>query len=177
MTTKNDFPFAESPAAQMLADAIHRRQVEGISLRRTAAELNYRQAVVLSHMLTGRVPIPIERATQFAKHLGMNERQFLQAVLEQRMPDIAWSEMFATTCNQTSSSLAARLETIAGKPLDELTDDQKYVMREVAGTPEPGRRWLTVHELPLIEMIREYTRKSSVEAVQNWLPSVLALFD
>lgn len=172
MTTKNDFPFAETLAAQMLADAIHKRQLEGISLRKTAAQLDYKQAVVLSHMLMGRVPIPIERAPQFAKHLGMNERQFLQAVLEQRMPDIAWSEMF-----QTSSSLAARLETIAGKSLDELTDDQKYVMREVAGTPEPGRRWLTVHELPLVEMIREYTRKSSVEAVQTWLPSVLTLLD
>jgi len=174
MTTAADFPFADSVATKMLANAIHGRQLKGTSLRKTAAELGYRQAVVLSHMSTGRVPIPIERAPQFAKHLGMNERQFLLAVLEQRMPDIAWSEMFGTARPKASDTLAERLETIIGKSLDDLTDDQKYVMREVAGTSAPMRRWLSVHELPLVEMIREHTEETGVDTVQNWLGPILA---
>lgn len=154
MTTKNDYPFAESPAAQMLADAIHRRQVEGISLRRTAAELNYRQAVVLSHMLTGRVPIPLERAPQFAKHLRMDEREFVSAVLRQRFPDIHWEDILAQPASSVRSGLAESLETIAGKTLDELSPQQQRVMREVVADSNADKRWLSVHEVPAIAMLR-----------------------
>lgn len=138
----------------MLADAIHRRQLEGISLRKTAAELNYRQGVVLSHMLSGRVPIPVERAPQFAKLLRMDEREFVSAVLHQRFPDIHWDDILAQPASSTKSGLAQSLETIAGKTLDQLSPQQQRVMREVAADSNADKRWLSVHEVPAIAMLR-----------------------
>lgn len=165
MTTKNDFPFAETPAALMLADAIHRRQVERISLRKTAAQLDYKQAVVLSHMLTGRVPIPVERAPQFAKHLGMNEQAFVLAVLNQRFPHIQWEEIFAPPAPSGSSSLVESLEMIAGKPLDELSPQQQRVMREVVADGNADKRWLSVHEVPAITMLRKAVPNFSTDGI------------
>lgn len=154
MTIKSDHPFAQTLAARMLAKAIHDRQLEGISLRKTAAALDYKQAVVLSHMLSGRVPIPVERAPQFAKLLGMDEREFVLAVLHQRYPEIAWDQILHSSSNYTHSTLAEALETIAGAPLDELSQQQQRVMREVAADSNADRRWLSVHEVPAIAMLR-----------------------
>ena len=155
MATQNDFPYAETPATQMLADAIHRRQLEGTSLRKTATQLGYKQAVVLSHMLTGRVPIPIERVPQFAAHLDIEERSFLIAVLSQRYPHITWGKHLDAGAPSTQSNLVASLEMIAGKSPDDLSAEQQRVMREVAADPLAQRRWLSVHDLPMIALLRE----------------------
>lgn len=155
MTIKDDFPYARTKAADMLTEAIHRRQLEGISLRRTAGELGYKQPVVLSHLLTGRVPIPVERAPQLAKHLGMDEHDFLLAVMEQRFPSISWNKHMQPAEPVTKSSFAETLETIAGTKLDLLAPEQQRVMREVAADRQADRRWLSVHEVPVITMMRK----------------------
>ena len=155
MTTKNDFPFAETPAATMLASAIHQRQLEGTSLRRTAAELGYKQAVVLSHLLSGRVPIPVDRAPQLAKHLGMDEHAFMLAVLQQRYPDISWDKHFSTSLPQKSSPFEKTLETIVGANLKTLTDSQRRVIREVVSDRNSEQRWLSVHEVPVVSRLRQ----------------------
>lgn len=155
MTTKTDFPFAETPAATMLANAIHQRQLEGTSLRKTAAELGYKQAVVLSHLLSGRVPIPVDRAPQLAKHLGMDEHAFMLAVLQQRYPDIAWVEHFSTPPAQQHSSFGKTLEAIVGADLNTLTDSQRRVIREVVADRNAEQRWLSVHEVPVVSRLRQ----------------------
>lgn len=175
MTPKNDFPYAGSQAAEMLAEAIHRRQLEGISLRRTAGELGYRQAVVLSHMLTGRVLIPVERVPQLAKHLGMDEHAFLLAVLEQRFPEVRWSKHMQPAGGKPRPAFVEMLEKIAGTDLDALTEEQKRVMREVAADLRAGRRWLSVHEVAAIELLREHIPTVSTDGPPDWLKELLSM--
>jgi transcriptional regulator with XRE-family HTH domain len=85
----NDYPFAQTAACRMLAEAIANLATNHrISQRRLASHLGYKNSVSLSHMAIGRVPIPVERAMSFADVLGMDTQQFLLAVLEQRYPEI-----------------------------------------------------------------------------------------
>jgi hypothetical protein len=146
----NFLPHADSEAAMLLAGAIAERARERVSLRELGRRLEYRQPVVLSHMATGRVPIPIDRALDIAGVVGLSPKRFLHAVLEQRHPGIDWSLL-----TDSVSGTAAELETIAGKPLDELTAGAKAVLREVVIDPQPRRRWLSTAELPAVELLRE----------------------
>lgn len=133
----------------LLAGAIADRARERVSLRELGRRLEYKQPVVLSHMATGRVPIPIDRAIDIARVVGLPARRFLLAVLEQRHPGIDWSML-----EESLGGFAAELETIAAKPLDELPSDAKHVLREAVTDPTPSRRWLTTAELPTVELIR-----------------------
>lgn len=148
----------ETAAAKMLAAALKRASEEhGLSLRKLAHMLDYKQAVVLSHMSLGRVPIPIDRAEQLADLLGLNKAAFLRAVLEQRHPDVDWSVLtLAGDHNPHADQLAEELEAILGAPLSMLTDGQRRIIREVANDPRPDRRWATVQEIPTLELMREW---------------------
>jgi len=152
--TKTDFPYSGTQAAKMLAEAIHRRQLEGISLRRSAADLGYKQPVVLSHFSSGRTPIPVDRAPQFAAILGIDHHKFITAVLQQRFPDIAWEKHMLGSSNASTSELAQTLAIIASPDLDTLTTQQQRVIREVVADPNADRRWLSVHEVPVIALLR-----------------------
>lgn len=150
------YPFGASAAAQTLQQALDKASRErGLSLRDLARRLGYKQAVVLSHMARGRVPIPIDRAGQLATQLEIDPTEFLQQVLEQRFPEIAWSAIFAgDRPSAAEGELVEVLQTIARRPLDELSAEQKLVMREVVADPHPARRWLSVHELAAMELLR-----------------------
>lgn len=149
--------LAESAAAKMLAAGLRRASEEhGLSLRQLAKTMDYRQAVVLSHMSTGRVPIPIDRVEQFADVLGLNKAAFLRAVLEQRHPDVDWSLLANGKQEAAANELAEELEAILGAPMSSLSQSQRRVLREVANDPRPDRRWTSVQELPTLELIREW---------------------
>jgi hypothetical protein len=154
----NFLPYAESDAAMLLAGAIAERARERISLRELGRRLEYKQPVVLSHMATGRVPIPIDRAVDIARTVGLPAKKFLLAVLDQRHPGIDWSLLV-----DSSDGFASDLETIAGRPLDELPPGTKTVLREVVVDPKPVRRWLTTAELPVVEILRELRPALRVE--------------
>jgi hypothetical protein len=156
----NYMPYAESDAAMLLAGAIAERARERISLRELGRRLKYKQPVVLSHMATGRVPIPIDRAVDIACTVGLSTKKFLLSVLEQRHPGIDWS-MLA----DASDGFATELETIAARPLDELPPTAKAVLREVVVDPKPARRWLTTAEIPALEILREVRPALRVEGL------------
>lgn len=154
MTREIDPQLADSDAARMLAWGLARASRErGLSLRKIGAMLDYKQAVVLSHMTTGRVPIPIDRAEEIAKVLKMDPAAFLQAVVKQRHPKVSWSLM--GKAGDGGDEITHQLAVSLGKPLTELNQEQRAVMREVAAEPRPRRRWLTVHELTGVEALRE----------------------
>lgn len=155
-------PFVDTAAARMLAAALKRASDEqAISLRQVAKILNYKQAVVLSHMSLGRVPIPIDRAEEIAEVLGIDRAAFLRAVLEQRHPDVDWSLLSGADRDHDSNvGFAGELQAILGAPLASLNSSQRRVMRELLNDPRPDRRWLTIQELPVAEMVR------------NWRPNV-----
>ncbi|USR00120.1 helix-turn-helix domain-containing protein [Sphingomonas aerolata] len=132
-------------------------QVQGISQREIAKALGYKQSVVLSHMALGRVPIPVERAAQFAKHLNLDAKAFLAAVLKQRYPDIDWStSLRGDDADLESTHLVQSIEAIACRPIEQLAPEQMRVIREVAADPHAERRWLTVHEVRAIELLRRH---------------------
>lgn len=151
-----DTAYRDSAAARLLSAGLAlAANEEGLSRRSLAKKLGYKQSVVLSHMALGRVPIPLDRAAQFADLLGIDKREFLLAVLEQRLPDIDWSEIITSgTAQGGGRELVASLETIAGGSLDSLSSEQKCVMREVARDSYAAERWLSVHEVPAVALIR-----------------------
>ena len=89
---RGDYPYRDSAAATALSEAIDAKQGEA-SLRQLASELNYKSAVVLSHMRTGRLPIPVERAQEIAKVVGLSPDTFLKMVLKQRFENVDFSAL------------------------------------------------------------------------------------
>lgn len=169
----SDYPYASTAAAKMLSDAITARgESDGVSLRQLAGNLGYRSAVVLSHMRTGRLPIPVDRAVEIAKAIGMAESKFLVLVLEQRFPDVDIKRAFIDAPQEGFEALpiglirlCGELGDLAGRPINELPAESLGVLREVVAEPHPRRRWLTIPELSLIELVR----RSDPDFSQNGL--------
>lgn len=154
MRESTDFPFEGTRAAQMLAAGLKDvADRDGSSLRAIGKQLGYKQAVVLSHMATGRVPIPVERVPMLAEALGLDQRTFSQAVLEQRYPGVAWNELFRAPSDDNHSAEFGGL--LAGVRLQDLSEDHKAVARELVRDAWPRERWLAVPEVPLLSLIRK----------------------
>ena len=146
------FHYGDTDAARMLRSGLNRQKANGVSLRAVAKKLRYAQATVLSHMANGRVAVPIERATQIARAVEIDEREFLAAAVAQRAPE---AKNLLGQGYETAFGLVAEIAMIAGTPPDQLTDEQKAVIREVAGDASPRRRWLSLAELRAVTVIRE----------------------
>jgi hypothetical protein len=155
------FKYASSAAARILSNGLKTAAVERkLSLREIGRRLGYSQPVVLSHMASGRVPIPIDRATDIAREVGLNGKQFLEAVLEQRHPEIDWGLITVP-----GAVLCGELERRAGKPLDELEAGQQRVLKEAVAERHPEARWLSVAEIPAIQLVRELFPAVSTEGL------------
>jgi hypothetical protein len=161
----SDFPFRDSAAAKMLAVGIEGAQARHVSLRSLGKQLNYRQAVVLSHMASGRVPIPIDRAAELAEAIGISAKDFLVAVLEQRHPNIGWAALISGDTSPAARGVLGQLEAAAGKSFGALSTEHMGVMQEVARDPNPRRRWLTVQEMSVMDLIRDLLPYLKVDAL------------
>ena len=147
----------------MLADALRRKsEIERISLRQIGRNLGYKQAVVLSHMAHGRVPIPLDRATDIAKAVGVDERDFLIAVLEQRHAEVDWGLV-----TSVEDDFVEELTKIAGRPLRLLPADQRNVLREAIADPRADKRWLSIAELGAVQIIRELRPHINTEGLNG----------
>lgn len=154
MTREIEPALVESKAKRMLANAIARASSErGLSLRDLAERLGYRHGVVLSHMATGRAPIPIDRAEQLAHELGMDPAMFLRAVVEQRHPDVSW-DLIASHPPSEAQEEILQMQYAIDASLDDLIEEQIDVMREVMADPNPRRRWLSLEELAALDLLR-----------------------
>ena len=151
----SDFPFENSTATKMLAAGLEGAQARKTSLRSLGKQLGYKQAVILSHMASGRVPIPIDRAVALANALDMPGDDFLIAVLEQRHPKVDWALLREPVTALREQGLVGQLEAVAGKPLSALSTEHIGVIQEVARDPNPRRRWLTVQEISVMDLIRD----------------------
>jgi hypothetical protein len=156
MVERDPYPYADTAAAKMLASALRTLQREKKqSMRMVAKSLNYKQATVLSHMANGRIPVPIKKATEIAATVGLPQSEFLLAVMDQRQPEAHTLLMAALPEGfEISQSFADELAAIAGIPLDQLTGEQKEIMRKVVLDPRPARRWLTEAEIPVLQLLR-----------------------
>ncbi len=157
---QGDYPLAHTEATKMLAKAFERASKDKDWSQRTIARmLGYKTSVVLSHMASGRVPIPLDRAMDFARMLGMNQAEFLLAVIDQRHPDIDARRVLAQLGKgpkpvASDSQLVDQLEQIAGCALDELPVPIVSVLREVVGDRNAARRFMKMSEVPIIERLR-----------------------
>jgi len=151
-----DYPFADAEATRMLADGLARALVErGLTQRDVSRELGYKSSVVVSHMALGRVPVPIDRAADIARLLTLDASRFLYAVLRQRHPNVDFASLFdAHPPMGSSGDVAAELETIAGRSLDDLDSGTIAVLREVVAAADPNRRWLSLEEVSILDAIR-----------------------
>lgn len=158
-----DFPHASTRAAGMLAEGLRSASNErGLSLRMIGKKLGYRQAVVLSHMANGRVPIPLDRALDIAREVGLPAKHFLEAVLEQRHPTVEWGLL-----TSPGDQFALELETLAGKPLSSVGADYQRVLREVVRDPDPDARWLAIPEISAVELLRELFPSLRTEGISS----------
>lgn len=148
-------PLEHTRAARMLSQGVRRRQeAAGSDLRQLAEELGYRSAVAVSHMATGRAPIPVDRAVTVAKVLGLDPRVFLEAVIEQRFPEVA-TYLAATEPPATREALLVHdLEELAGCSLDDLPSDVAQTLKEVVADRRPSARWASLNELPVLAAVR-----------------------
>jgi hypothetical protein len=87
-----DYPYINTQATKMFAEGVREAASRGVSQRTLAKKLRYRGSVVLSHMASGRTPIPIDRGVEYATLLGLPVRKFLLALLDQRYPEIDWRD-------------------------------------------------------------------------------------
>ena len=177
--SRDGYQWADTAAAKMLLSGLERaREQMGVSVRQLAKSLGYKQAVVLSHMATGRAPIPIDRAEQIASALEIDPGKFLRAVLNQRHPEVSWKLITGEAGATETDNLARQLEIILNAPLSDLNTEQRRVMREVAAERSPCRRWLSIHELPLIEAIRSQERAArDGELSDEEIDAILAALD
>jgi len=150
------YDYANTEAALVMKAALERANAErGLSIRKIGSLLGYNQAVVLSHMALGRVPIPLDRAEDIAEVLQLDKATFLRLVAVQRHPEVNW-ELLAHSQGhgEDPEEVTSELELIAGMPLRLLSPEHKAVLREVVGSAHPRRRWLSEHEVPVITMLR-----------------------
>jgi hypothetical protein len=101
-------------------------------------------------MASGRTPIPIDRAPAIAGEVGLPPKQFLEAVLQQRHPDIDWQLITGT-----ADPFEIELERTAGKPLSALSLAQQRVLRDVVRDSDPEPRWLSIPEISAVQLLRE----------------------
>jgi hypothetical protein len=145
------YPHAETAAAKMLAQGLRTAAAERkLSLREIGRRLGYSQPVVLSHMATGRVPIPIDRTVEIAEAVGISSDVFLEAVLEQRHPNIDWG-LIKGQSNPNLTDLARAI----GKPLRNLGAGQLQVIRELVEDRTPEERWISIPEIAAVKLLRE----------------------
>jgi transcriptional regulator with XRE-family HTH domain len=80
------YPFKHAEARRMLKAAL--RASNGLNQQELAKRLGYTSAVTMSHMASGRAPIPFNRVLALLKELGMTSSVFFLAVLDQRLPEL-----------------------------------------------------------------------------------------
>lgn len=147
------YPYAESRAASQLREGLVNAKISrNLSARKIALALGYKQPVVLSHMASGRVPVPIERAVEIATAVGMDTSSFLLSALEQKEPRA--TQLIRVSSGESADSFIGELQALAGTPLGNLPEEHKQVLREVVADRSPTRRWLSLPELRTVSEMR-----------------------
>lgn len=155
----SQYPLSGTRAQVMLEAAVKAAQAAGRSQRDVAVSLGYKSSVVLSHMTSGRVAIPIDRARDIAEALGINPTAFILAVLEQRFPKEDFNALFGVS--YSSDETVRKLEAVAGCSLNDLPTDTRTLLEEVVAARNPRRRWLALPEIATVELVRRLRPESS----------------
>jgi hypothetical protein len=155
--------FTDTEAARMLAEGLRiAAQERQISLREIGRRLGYRQPVVLSHMALGRVPVPIDRATEIAEQVGIQPDRFLEAVLHHQHPNVEWALLTGETVPFMSA-----LQGSVDVPFSSLGAEHRRILREVVKDNKPEERWLTITEVAAVNLLRELFPNLTVDGLST----------
>lgn len=148
------FPHADTQAARMLQSALDEAKAQNkTSLRSIAKTLGYKQAAVLSHMASGRIPIPIARAEDIATALDINPAIFMKMVLNQRHPSIS---VLLDGERTNQFSLESQFDdTGFGRGLRNAKPSQMRIIQEVLRDVDASERWISIPEVYLVKLIRQ----------------------
>jgi transcriptional regulator with XRE-family HTH domain len=165
----------------MLSAAISQLQRRGSSQASVARGLGY-SSVALSHLATGRAQVPVERAGEIAKAVGLNEAAFTLAVLTQRFPSLDIEAMVAEardpiTREMPPRSLIYELEALANKRLEELPEAKMKILREVVRDPSPQDRWVELDHLWTLIFTRDLSQRLKRSLTRADLDLVAAVLD
>lgn len=149
----------------MLANAVKVAASRGRSQRQIAKELHYRNSTVLSHMATGRAPIPVDRAEDIAIAVGLDINRFLLAVLEQRFPKVNFRNLF--NISLSANSTVAKLEMVSGASLDDLPLEVQALLAEVVAVRNPLKRWLSLPEFQIMEALRRHRPDVAIQGLTD----------
>ena len=139
------------------AEALGDEPVDGAGgLRALAAGLGIKQATFLSHIATGRLAIPFERAEALASTLGLDASDFCLAVLRQRHPSVYQTldealdlQAIDALSDQARKAIPLLAEAKA------VTEDHVAVIGEVLSSSQPRDRWVTQNEARIINLLRQ----------------------
>lgn len=152
---ENAYPLADTDAARCLRSALNRLKLERKkSLRAVARELNYKQPVTLSHMANGRMPIPVERAEEIALAVEIDSIMFTNLVLKQRYPELNVGIVDEPTFQVDLADGVSSTHS-AWRQERPLTLAQERVLREVVRDERAVERWLSPHEVTVIQLLRK----------------------
>lgn len=153
---KDKVNYADTKAASMLRNAIARAKYErGTVLKDISGKLGMTQPVVISHMASGRIGIPVDRAPALADLLGMDRLAFTKAVLAQKHP----AAMDAIDL-QSLSPVGLEADEVHALQTDAAFSDTtilaaaKDIIAEVMRDRQPDARWLSIRELDAISLLR-----------------------
>jgi hypothetical protein len=124
-------------------------------LRALAKLVKFNQSTVFSHMATGRIGIPLERAEQFAALLDMNAVDFTLAVLEQREPGVhallagAFDFEAGGAVSAEAGAIIAMVRRAQG-----LSADHVALIGDILREDVPVGRWAIGRNAELLGVIR-----------------------
>jgi hypothetical protein len=154
--TVTSLTYADSRAAAMLAEGLKRYTAQHPGgLRAVAADLEIKQATVLSHMATGRIGIPLDRATELASKLEINVADFCLAVLEQRAPTVYKALDDELVLLESSRLPTGLREVLAGVTSDRITDEHTQIIGEILATKRPAEKWMRPLEDDIVRVVRD----------------------
>lgn len=150
------------------------------SQRQLAERMGYRSAVVISHMLSGRAPIPVDRSEELARLLGIPADAFVRAVLQQRHPEIDFDALFGEKPDLDDKAVLRDLEVLAGRKLQALAPEKLRILQEVLSDIAPERRWMTLKEAVVMDAIRRHAaglEQMPLGGARDLLAGVVASID
>jgi len=99
----------------------------------------------------------------FVRTLRLDAPEFLLAVLEQRFPQIPFGRMLSKAAGDPKTRsgrvdeetlMIEDLQSASGAPLADMPAEQFAVVREAAADRNAVRRWASVPEMGVLDMIR-----------------------
>jgi cyanate lyase len=140
------------------------KQKRKLSVRQISVKLGYKNSTVLHHMVSGRAPIPIDRAEELAEALELEFSEFLRAVVYQRHPEVDWNLLMLDCAPSAKIPVEEALDAVfSADPT--MTRSQRLVLKDIVQNRATPKRWISQNELKVLELIRSLRPDAASEGL------------